>query len=395
MESCFATRMSTTPSSFIREILQVTEDPRIISFAGGLPNPETFPIAEMHEAVQRVLGTFGSKALQYSTTEGYRPLREFIAHRYHARFGLPIDPEQILITSGSQQAQDLVGKVFINAGDRVVLERPAYLGAIQAFSLYEPAFIAVPLEEDGIDIERLAAVLAERPAKLMYIVPNFQNPSGISYSLAKREALARQLRETGTVLIEDDPYGELRFQGNSLSPVAAWLPERTVLLGSFSKVFSPGMRLGWVCAPKTMMRHFVVARQASDLHTSVFSQYVLAQYLQDNDLEAHIAAIRLRYKRQRDIMVQAVARYCPPEVTCTRPDGGMFLWMTLPEGLTAMALFEIAIQERVAFVPGLPFYVDGTGHRCMRLNFSNASPEQIEIGMQCLGRAIQRMMAVA
>lgn len=392
MESCFATRMATTPASFIREILQVTEDPGIISFAGGLPHPETFPVAEMAEAVQQVLERFGNRALQYSTTEGYRPLREFIAERYWVRFGMTVDPEQILITNGSQQAQDLVGKVLLNAGDRVVLERPAYLGAIQAFSLYEPAFTSVALEEDGVDLERLGDVLAEGLAKLMYTVPNFQNPSGISYSREKREGLAALLRKAGTVLVEDDPYGELRFRGEALPPVASFYPERTVLLGSFSKIFSPGMRLGWVCAPQFMMRHFTVAKQATDLHTSAFSQYVLAQYLQDCDLEGHIAAIRARYGLHCDTMLQAIARYCPPEVRCTRPDGGMFLWMTLPEGLSATALFEIAIKERVAFVPGLPFFVDGSGQRCMRLNFSNASPERIEEGVQCLGRAIGRMM---
>lgn len=389
----FAQRMLTTHKSFIREILKVTEDPQIISFAGGLPNPKTFPVQAVADAAAKVLREHGEEVLQYRTTEGYLPLRELIAARYRQTKGIHAEPEEILITCGSQQAQDLIGKVFLDKGDEVLLERPSYLGAIQVFSLYEPNFTAIPLQDDGIDLHDLADTLLCTNAKLMYMVPNFQNPSGISYSAAKRQGLADCLRDTGVVLVEDDPYGELRFLGEDLPPVKRYLPEQTVLVGSFSKIVSPGMRLGWICAPHEIMEKLIVAKQASDLHSSFLSQRIVHQYLLDNDVNAHITMIRALYKQQRDAMVAAITRHFPAEVTCTRPEGGMFLWVTLPEGLSSLNVFTHAIKENVAFVPGCPFYVDGSGDNAMRLNFSNSNEEQIEEGIKRLGGVLKRLLA--
>jgi 2-aminoadipate transaminase len=358
-----------------------------------LPNPQTFPLTALAEAAQYVMGEEGTSALQYRTTEGHAPLRAYIAERYRQRYGMQVTPEQILITSGSQQAQDLTGKVFLNAGDRVVLERPSYLGAIQAFSIYEPSFIDVSLVEAGIDCTELAEVLSEHDTtKLLYIVPNFQNPTGISYTLSTRHAVAELVRSHDTLLVEDDPYGELRFEGDFLPPIAAFAPERTIHLGSFSKIIAPGLRLGWLCAPCEIIEQLTIAKQAADLHSNALGQYIIARYLCDHDLNAHIESIRNRYRAQRDCMLTLLARYCPPTVSYTHPQGGMFLWMTLPKGMQALDLFNLAMEENVAFVPGDPFYLNGRGAPTLRLNFTNADPEAMEEGIIRLTRAIRRLM---
>ncbi len=391
----FAARTRAIKRSFIREILKVTDEPDVISFAGGLPNPRLFPVAEFASAAAKVLSTEGERVLQYSTTEGFAPLREHIAKRYRERKGLAVRASDILITNGSQQGLDLLGKIFLDPGDRVLLERPAYLGAIQAFSLYEPEFRSVRLEEDGPDLRSLAEEL--RPGgqepKLFYAVPNFQNPSGISYSREKRAAVAALLTESKAVTVEDDPYGEIRFLGEDLPMLSGSLGGRAVLLGSYSKIVAPGIRLGWICAPEAIMERLVTAKQGSDLHSNYFSQWVLYQYLCDNDLETHIARIRSAYGAQRDAMVRMLELHCPPEVTWTQPEGGMFLWLTLPRQLDAMELFERAIKERVAFVPGAPFYVDGGGSTTLRLNFSNSDLGRIETGIVRLSKAIGELLA--
>ncbi len=391
----FATRTRAIKRSFIREILKVTEEPDVISFAGGLPNPSLFPVQEFSAAAAKVLAAEGERALQYSTTEGFPPLREFIAKRYRERKGLAVQASSILITNGSQQGLDLLGKIFLDPGDLVLIERPAYLGAIQAFALYEPEFHTVLLEEDGPDLESLAEELATggRGPKLFYTVPNFQNPSGISYGRDKRAAVGRLLAGSDTVAVEDDPYGELRFLGEDLPMLAGSLGDRAVLLGSFSKIVAPGIRLGWVCAPEAVMQRLVTAKQGSDLHSNYFSQRVLYQYLCDNDLDAHIGRIRAAYGAQREAMVKMLELHCPPEVRWTRPEGGMFLWLTLPERLDAMELFERAIKERVAFVPGAPFYVDGGGSTTLRLNFSNSDLARIETGIIRLSKAMKELLA--
>ena len=389
----FAKRMSQVRRSFIREILKVTADPSIISFAGGLPKPDLFPTGPMADAAARVLAENGSAALQYSVTEGEPALREWIAARYKAKKGMDVDPANVLITNGSQQSLDLLGKVFLDPGNVVAVELPGYIGAIQAFSVFEPAFTGVPLTAAGPDIDRLTDALVSQKAKMFYAVPNFQNPSGLTYSFEARRAVAETLRVADTVFVEDDPYGELRFFGEPQPPVSAFLTSDAYMLGTFSKIAAPGLRLGWIVADKESLPKLVTAKQASDLHCSTFVQRVLIDYLAHNDLDAHIATIRKVYGEQRDLMVSRIKAEFPPEVVCTEPEGGMFLWVTLPEGCSAFALFDLCIKEKVAFVPGGPFFVDGGGAREMRLNFSNAEPERIAEGIARMGRAIEKLLA--
>jgi 2-aminoadipate transaminase len=387
MPPLFARRMDSVHRSFIREILKVTGDPSVISFAGGLPNPTFFPLREVERAAVEVISHQGKSALQYSTTEGDPALRAIIASRY-ARRGIEVDPEEILITTGSQQGLDLVAKVFLNEGDAVLIERPGYLGSIQAFSFFGPTFRTVGLEEDGPSLSELETVLSDGQVKFFYAVPTFQNPSGRSYSRIKRRRVAEILSATQTLLIEDDPYGELRFKGEDIPPLYPALKGGGLLLGSFSKIVAPGFRVGWIVAPETIREKLVIAKQAADLHTSTLIQMVLGQYLATNDIENHIAAIREQYGKQRDVMIEAIRTNFPEEIRFTRPDGGMFLWVTLPEGCSSMDLFDRAIQRKVAFVPGLPFYVDGSGANTLRLNFSNSDEAMIKEGIQRLGQCI-------
>ncbi|MBV4431234.1 PLP-dependent aminotransferase family protein [Clostridium tyrobutyricum] len=387
----FAERMNKVQKSFIREILKVTENPNIISFAGGLPNPLSFPIKEVEEASIKVLNENGSDVLQYSTTEGYRPLREYIAQRYLKRFGLKVDADEILITNGSQQGLDLLGKIFLNKDDNVLIERPGYLGAIQAFSIFEPVFNSVPVNNDGVDIDLLEKSLAMNSPKLFYTVPNFQNPSGTTYSEKNRKAAADILKKYDTILIEDDPYGELRFIGEDLQPIKTYLGDKSVMLGSFSKIVAPAMRLGWICAKGEIMEKLITAKQAADLHTNYYSQRVVHQFLMDNDIEDHIKKIRKLYKGQRDCMVSMIERYFPEGIKSTKPEGGMFLWVTLPEGISSLELFDLAAKENVAFVPGDPFYVNVKGSNTLRLNYTNSDEKSIEEGIKRLARAIGKL----
>lgn len=389
----FARRMAGVRRSFIREILKVTGDPSIISFAGGLPHPGLFPNQALAEAARAVIADSGRVSLQYSTTEGDPALRAWIADRYAVRFGLTVDPEWIIVTTGSQQALDLAAKVFLDPGDRVLVERPGYIGAIQAFSLFQAAFSDVALDDAGPDPDGLRAALAGGGPRLFYAVPNFQNPSGVTWSGDRRRLAADLLADSRTVFIEDDPYGELRFMGEHQPPVYALRPERTLLLGSFSKIASPGMRVGWMVADPEARPRLVTAKQASDLHTSTLTQRILVRFLADNDLDAHIAAIRAAYRRQRDLMVARIRELFPPGVRCTEPEGGMFLWVTLPEGISAYDVFDAAIREKVAFVPGGPFFATGGGENTMRLNFSNSDEERIDAGMRRLAACLEKVLA--
>ncbi|WP_321422180.1 PLP-dependent aminotransferase family protein [uncultured Methanobacterium sp.] len=385
----FARRMNKIPRSFVREILKVTDDDDMISFAGGLPNPQSFPVEAINNATSKVLTEDGDKVLQYSTTEGYRKLREFIAQRYQ-RQGMEVEVEDILITNGSQQCLDLVGKVFLDRNDGVIMERPTYLAAIQAFGLYEPKFHSVPLLDDGADTAILEKILENENIKLFYTVSSFQNPTGITYSESKRKKVAEIMAEHETLLVEDNPYGEIRFMGEDIPPIKSHSPD-SILFGTFSKIVSPGMRMGWIVAPLEVMDKLVTAKQASDLHSNYFTQRVVYQYLQDNNVDQHIQSIKQLYKSQRDHMVHSIRKYFPEGVKHTSPQGGMFLWVTLPEGTSAMELFELAMEENVAFVPGETFYTENPEKNTMRLNFSNSSVEEIEEGIKRLGNAIKKL----
>lgn len=382
----YSQRILNTPSSFIRDILKVTEAPDVISFAGGLPNPVSFPIGALQEAIDHAIKESGSKLFQYSTTEGYIPLREYIAAKYKKRHGLTISPENILITNGSQQALELLGKVLLNKGDGVIIEEPGYLGAIQAFSLFEPVFLPVTLETDGLNLEKLAAALQNKNVKFIYTVPNFQNPTGLTYSKEKRQAICDLLSHYDVALIEDDPYGELRFQGESLPYIGGGRLDNSILLGTFSKTVTPGMRLGFIITKdKQLMKYLVTAKQGSDLHTNIFAQYVIHDYLAHNAYEEHVKTIVDLYKEQATAMLDAMNTYFPAHVSYTKPDGGMFIWATLQNGQSALEVFSKALEQKVAFVPGDPFYTAKTNMNTMRLNYTNATPEVIREGIKRLG----------
>ncbi len=389
MENSFSDRISDVPKSFIREILKVTIDASIISFAGGLPNRRFFPVKELRQAAHDVFTEAGNDILQYANSEGYLGLRQFIADRYRIQEGLEIPVGDILITTGSQQGLDLLGKTFLNEGDDLIIEEPGYLGAIQAFAMYRPRFHPVVVREGGMDIDQLARVLRERRPKLLYTVTNFQNPSGISYSDDNRHAVADLVRNNSCLIIQDDPYGDLRFSGERKVSFKRLLPEQTVLLGSFSKTVAPGLRLGWLVARPQVMDKLVIAKQAADLHTDYLAQRMLHRYLQDNDIDAHIQTIINQYGKQKEAMIGAIREFFPAGVEYTNPEGGMFLWVTLPEGMSSMALFEAAISRQVAFVPGTPFYVDRKDTNTLRLNFSCSDEPTIVEGIRRLGQAIQ------
>jgi 2-aminoadipate transaminase len=395
MKGQFAGRMANVQKSFIREILKVAQDPNVISFAGGLPNPDYFPVAPLRLAADKVLAQDGANALQYAPTLGYQPLREFIAQRYAEKCSLTVDPEHILITNGSQQGLDLVAKILVDPGDEVIVESPSYLGGIQAFSMYEPVFTTVTLQDDGVDLAQLAAAAASPRAKLFYALPNFQNPSGITYSAEKRAEAARILRDNNIFFIEDDPYRELRFLGEDLPTLTSTSRENSFLLGSFSKIVAPALRMGWIATTPELLDKLIVAKQAADLHSNYITQRILYQYLLDNDLDAHISVIKAAYRRQRELMVAMLEECFPSDIQFTLPEGGMFLWVALPENVSAMTLFDEAAKRNVVFVPGSPFYTDGGGQNTLRLNFSNTDEKLIEAGMTRLAQALKKVMQKA
>ena len=389
----FSDRISDVPRSFIREILKVAVDSSVISFAGGLPYRELFPVKELQAAANKVFETSGKEALQYSNSEGYVKLREWISERYLETMGLSIPVENILITSGSQQGLDLLGKTFLNEGDNVIIEEPAYLGAIQAFSVFKAVFNPVPLTEEGMDIDSLKGAISAKSPKLMYTVPNFQNPTGISYPEENRYAVAEVLRDTRTMLIEDDPYVELRFRGVRKESFKKILPENTILLGTFSKTIAPSFRMGWIVAPDHIMERVITAKQASDLHSNYFTQRVICQYLADNAFDEHISKIISVYDSQCSAMMRCIENHFPDGVSHTHPEGGMFLWATMPEGTSSIELFELAMKDKVAFVPGNPFYIDRETTNKLRLNFSCVDEETIEVGIKRLGKSIRKLLS--
>jgi 2-aminoadipate transaminase len=391
MGNIFSDRITDVPRSFIREILKVTLDESIISFAGGLPNRDLFPLEEIKAATAKLLEESGKDVLQYSSSEGYPELREWIANRYKAK-NIVVSADNILITTGSQQGLDLLGKTLLNEGDSVVIEEPGYLGAIQAFSIYRSRFHPVPVNTDGIDLDLLKPTVTNNNIKLMYCVPNFQNPSGISYSEENRRQVAAIMKDRKTLIVEDDPYGELRFLGDDKPSFFKLIPENTVLLGSFSKIVIPSFRIGWIVARADIMEKLIIAKQASDLHTNYFGQRIILQYLNDFDIDEHIRKIREAYGKQREAMVNAIREDFPKEVFYTEPEGGMFLWITLPEGMSALEVFKRAIEQKVAFVPGDPFYVNKKDVNTLRLNYSSVDEETIRTGIKRLGDVLKMMM---
>lgn len=381
MEYRFADRMYHAPESFIEELFRVSGVPGVISFAGGLPDPSLIDVEGIGKAASAVMEEEGACALQYSTTDGYLPLREFIAARYRKRLGIPAEASEIQIVNGSQQCLDLMAKIFLNPGDAVGVEGPGYLGAIEAFSLYEPAIHAVPLEEDGPDLDAFEALVREHAPKYFYGIPNSQNPSGLTYSQEKRKAIADILEGTGTVFYEDDAFGELFFDKHPRLPVKRYLPDGAVLSGSFSKTVSPGMRIGWILAPAPVLKQFNVAKQAADLHSNVLCQMILHRYLTETDLDAHVGRISAVYGRRCRLMCDLLDDGFPAGVTHTMPQGGMFLLVSLPDGVSAMDVFHEGVKKGVAVLPGVPFYANGGGEHTIRLNFSCADEESITEGM--------------
>lgn len=389
MEQLFSDGILNTPSSFIREILKVTQDEDMISFAGGLPNPISFPSKELNESTNRVILDFENKVFQYATTEGYEPLREYIAKRYEEKYHLDFNKEDILITTGSQQALDLLGKILINKGDSLAVECPGYLGAIQAFSMYQPKFIGIDLKEDGLDTDKLESSLKQSNVKLLYTVPNFQNPTGITYSFEKRTKICEILSHYNTILVEDDPYGDLRFSGKDLPYIGAGKLPNSVLLGSISKIITPGFRLGWICTKnKDIMKQLIIAKQASDLHSNIFCQYVIYDYLTHNDVSKHIDKIKKLYKEQSNAMQKAMQMYFPKDITYTTPQGGMFMWATLPDKQSSLSLFQRAAKHKVAFVPGDPFYTNKKNVPTFRLNYTNSDTDTIFEGIKRIAQVI-------
>lgn len=385
MEHLLSDRIKSTPPSFIRSILKTAADPDIISFAGGLPNPISFPQDELLVSMERIVKTYGSSLFQYSITAGLPQLRQYIADRYNKKFGMNLSIDHVLITTGSQQALDLISKVLLNTGDGVIIEKPSYLGAIQAFSQYQPTFYPVNLTENGLNTEQLKTALRNN-VKFIYTIPDFQNPTGLTYSAENRTCIREMLRARDIVLVEDDPYGDLSFEGGRLPFIGAGQLPGSIVLGTFSKTVTPGMRTGFIiCQNPELLKYISIAKEASDLHTNIFSQYLILDYLTHNDYEAHIEQIRQLYKTQAQAMIDAMERYFPKTVTYTRPRGGMFLWVTLPEGVSALSLFSKAIEKKVAFVPGDPFYINEKDTNTMRLNFTNADCGMIEEGIRRLG----------
>jgi 2-aminoadipate transaminase len=393
MENHFKTKFSENfnniPPSFIREILNVADQHNMISFAGGLPNPHCFPTKRLAESAHRVLSERGTEVLQYAGSQGLLPLREWIANRYNHKYRLKIDPKDIVITNGSQQTLDVIAKMFIEKGDAIIVERPTYLGALQAMSGYMPRFLPVGLSEDGPDLNRVEAYCQTESPKFMYSIPNFQNPSGMCYNRESREQLADLLIHHGLLLLEDDPYNEIRFEGKDLPPVFSLAPNHVCWTGSFSKMVAPGLRMGWVVLPDGLAPHFIKAKQSTDLHSNNLSQYTLLDFFTRYDIDEHLVSTRAAYKVQCDAMKEMVRKYLPEEIQMTSPQGGMFLWLTLPEYLNSEELIGDCLKRGVAFVPGRSFFTNGDGEHYIRMNFSNADPETIERGVKIMAEVMQ------
>ncbi len=403
----YAQRTQRMGRSIIRELLKLAAQSDIISFAGGLPAPELFPVERAEQAACQLLERTGTRALQYGETEGYLPLRQFICDNM-CRYGIQARPTNVLITNGSQQALDLIGKLLINPGDRVLVEEPTYLGALQAWNAYQAEYVSVPSDDDGLRTDLLEGGLRNGP-KFMYILPNFQNPGGTTLPLERRLEIVRLSNKYGIPIIEDDPYGALRFEGEHLPPLVAldadfqtstglnghgYMEGNVIYLGTFSKTLAPGLRLGWVVAPEEVIDQLVMGKQGVDLHTSSFAQMLAYEIVKDGFLEDHIRLIRRVYGERRNVMLEALARYFPEGCSWTAPKGGLFLWARVPQDVDTAELLPRAVEHKVAYVPGSAFYPDPErGRNTMRLNFSNAQPAQIEEGIRRLGNMLHEVLA--
>jgi 2-aminoadipate transaminase len=391
MTARFARRLEVMKASEIRELLKITQRPEVISFAGGLPAPELFPVTDLKEVAADVLEHEGMKALQYSTTEGHPGLREQIVRRMNRDLGTSYAAAQILVTSGSQQGLDLTGKLFLDEDDEVLCESPTYIGAINAFRAYQPRFVDVPTDDEGMIPEELErCIVGARRPKFIYAIPTFQNPTGRTWTVERRRAVLDAAARHGLVVVEDDPYGQLCFEGTTPPALASLAKDVPVVyLGTFSKVFCPGMRIGWLAAPPELYEKYVLAKQGLDLNTSTLGQYQLLAYLERFDLDAGIARIRDVYRRRRDAMLRAMETEFPAVVSWTRPRGGLFLWVTLPGDVSARDALGPALAQDVAFVPGGSFFPNGGHENTMRLNYSNMPEERITEGIRRLGAVLR------
>ena len=393
MRMKFANRIDSLRASDIREILKITQRAEVISFAGGLPAPELFPVEEMKQISRLLMEESGRVALQYSTTEGYEPLRQKIAARIGRKFQTQASAEEVMITSGSQQALDFTGKLFLDAGDVVLCESPTYLAAISAFRAYQPEFIAVPTDDDGMIIEELERILATTDnVKLVYVIPDFQNPTGRTWSRERRRRFIETVSRYGVAVLEDNPYGELRFEGEILPSIKSMDREGLVIgTGTFSKTFCPGMRIGWLVATPPVIEKYVLIKQGADLCTSLRNQMEIDLFMERFDFEGNLVRLTELYRQRRNSMVAALEAMMPEGVSFTRPQGGLFLWVTLPERIKAIELLKRCLEQNVAFVPGDSFFPNGGVENTLRLNYSNMPEDRIREGVARLAAAIRSM----
>lgn len=393
MEYKFAKRMAGMQASAVREILKVTQRPEVISFAGGLPAPELFPVEEIGKMCQEVCAAEGRKVLQYATTEGRPTLRAKIADRMNRKYKSHLKAENILITTGSQQNLDMAGKIFFDEGDVVLMESPTYLAAINAFKAYQPVFKEVPTDEKGMIPEELDKILAETPrAKLIYVIPDFQNPTGICWSLERRQKFMEIVNKYNIPVLEDNPYGELRYEGETLPSLQSMDTKDLVMaMGTFSKTFCPGLRIGWLAAPITLMKEFVKVKQSADLHTSAFDQAIIDRYMDEYSLDDHVAEINKLYKHRRDLLLKTMEETFTDGTTWTHPEGGLFLWLTFPEGVSARKVFDKCIEKNVAGVLGEFFYPNIKNDRHMRINYSNMPDDRIVEGVKRMAEALKEI----